>query len=812
MDQQSFLVYQNPDDSKRDYAWWDLSITTLRRDMRPIVNPTTDSYNKELLDGRQSLQDVIRSFDDVDFKRDVLKKAQPLGIMNVFVNEMIETIKKTPPKTDVRAIDPVALTSKKEDISKLKYRGILERDRTELQQRLGLGNYKVPADQFEGNVDEFDQMGLDERDPDDLNFFEGSWHRLNFEIGAQQLVNAALKLSRFDKNHVTKYVRDAMASGCVCGQSYVNRVTGQISNDYIYPSEYYFIPSDTEDGHDDIAKGWFRQVTVAEWLGRVGNEFNWDTDWPYLLWAVNYCNNTKYTGFVKSGMFYDCCGNIDLSSKCGVQSDWKSNCCEWVMAFRYKVYMGYTEWLCPEVTGSYLKSKKDANQFTEIPVGYNLKNKKEKQEYEKESWYQWTLLGAYYLATTSTSQYIFSYGKVYHTLLEGANDEYARYTCWSYRYPGKPAAEIAEPFINMANFTFYRMLWAIYKAKPEEDQFLINELLEIAKGVQRQFNQNTSNPAQSAPQLDSILNQIIQYQRQKSIRIRAYPRIDGREIGQLPPLKNEKSGLDPIAVAMQAIVMWAQQMIASQIGINPMRTGANPPSRESFKSEQQTLEASYASTSYVYRMIQYIKEHMATTTMLYAQDIIHFKESVPYKWIQTLIGEEQTKAITLLDKIAAHRYAIFVDDVNDIYEKQEIKQAAAVALAEKQITYDQWFVVTQTADFKRAAQLFSFLQRKQAKKERMQTLQDQKIAGEQAKQLHQMKMEELAFDRETKFGVADREGAALVESAKIQAKAKIDVKELTNEAEQPKQQAKAQADIEKERAKKELEDQQPFTV
>ncbi len=216
--------------------------------------------------------------------------------MNVFVNEMIETLKKTPPKAEVKAIDPAAMTAKQEDINKLKYRKILERDRTELQKRVGMGNYKVPKEMFEGNVDEFDKLGLDERDPDDINFFEGTYHRLDSEIAAQQLVNGCLKLSKFDKNHITKYVRDAMASCVVCGQSYVNRVTGQISNDYIYPSEYYFIPSDTEDGHDDVAKGWFRQVTVSEWLSRVGNEFNWDADWPYLLWAINYCNNTKYTG------------------------------------------------------------------------------------------------------------------------------------------------------------------------------------------------------------------------------------------------------------------------------------------------------------------------------------------------------------------------------------------------------------------------------------------------------------------------------------------------------------------------------------
>lgn len=810
MDNQSLFVYYEPDPAKKDYAWFDLAITTLRRDLRPIVNPNDDVYRKELLDGRQSMQRVIESFDDVNFKKTV--KFKPLGIMNAFVNTVIEEVKQTPPRAEVKAVDPSAMTVKKEELNKLKYRKILERDRSELQGRVGFGPYKLPTSSFDSNIEEFDKMGLDETDPEDVNFFDKTYHRIDFEIAAQSLINGVLKLSKFNETHIEKYVRDAMASNVVCGQTYVNRITGQICNDYIYPSEYYFIPSDTEDGRDDIAKGWFRSVTINEFLARVGNQFVWERDWPYLIWAINYCNNTKYTGFVRNGATYDCCGNPQLTECCGLDSTStkESNCCEWVMAFRYKVYMGYTEWLVPEVTASYLSSKKDKAQFSEVPVNYRFKNKKQREEYEHESWYQWQLYYGYYLATTTTSQYIFDFGKVYHQLLEGANDEYARYTCWSYRNPGKPAAEIAEPFIEMANFTFYRMLWAIYKAKPEEDQFLINELLEIAKGVQRQFSQQGTNS--TVPSLDNILNNVIQYQRQKAIRIRAYPRIDGREIGQLPPLKNEHSGLDPIAVSMQAIIMWAQQMIATQIGINPMRIGANPPSRESFKSEQQTIQASDASTSYIYRMIQYIKEHMATVSMLYGQDVIKFKESIPYKWIETLIGEDQMVSLQTLDKVAAHRFSIFVEDMNDTMDKQEIKQAAAIALQEKQITFDQWFIVTQTTDFKRAAQLLSFLQRKADKKKRMQELQDQKIAQTQNENLHNMKMAELQFDRETRWGVADRQAQGSVESAKIQADGRVEVKQLQNQAEAPKQQAKAQAETEVERNKKELENQQPFKV
>ncbi len=809
MDQQSILIFNEPLASKKDYKWFDESLTQLRRDLRPIIDRNTAYNLRVLLDSRQSMKNIIDSFDDVNFKRDVA--IVPLGVMNVFTNTMIEELKKAPPKAEVRANDPAAMIEKKADLALLANRKILERDRTEIQQRAfgPESKYKIPYDKYNGNVEEFDKLGLDERDPDDVNFFDGSFHRLDYEIAAQQLVNAVMKLSKFDSTHIQKYVRDAMAVNCVCGQTYVDRVTGEIRNEYIYPEEYYFIPSDTEDGHNDIAKGWLRSVTVQEFLGKVGNEFDWDQDWPYLIWAINYCNNSKYTGFMRNGYTYDCIGNPGNMARAGIANDWNSNCCEWTMAFRYKVYMGYTEWLCPEVTAAYMK-RKGASDSEKVPMppDYKFKNKKEAKAYETESWYQWQLYGAYYLSTTSTSQYLFNYGKVYHYLLEGTNDEYARYTCWSFRNQGKSTAEIAAPIVEAVNFAWYRLIWILYKAKPEEEQFLINEVLEISKGLQQQFNQSGTNSV--VPKIGDILDQVIQYQRQKTIRIRAYPRIDGREIGQLPPLKNENRGIDPLSAFMQNFVMWGQQLIAQQTGYNPMRTGANPPSRESFKTEQQTLESSYNSTGYVGRMISYVKNQMATVSMLYAQDIAKFKDSVPYKWLQNMIGEEQCYSIGVLDKVAAHRYGIFVEDTNDVVDKQDIKQAATLALQEKQINFEQWFVITQTKDPKRSAQLLAYLQRKAEKRLRNQALQDMKLQEDMAANAHAREMERLNFERTTKIEIAKIDASAFISSAQVNKEGRINVQEIKEAGALPKEQAKTQGKIEQDKAKADIEAQSPL--
>lgn len=819
----SSLYYLDPNPKNRGYEFFDNSVTLLRRDWIPIVNRTTATQLRLLLDSRQSVKNIQDSFDDKDFKKHVV--VTPLGIMNSIVNSMVEEMRKAPPRAEVRAQDPSAMVEKKKDLDILRNRKILERDRTELQKRVfgEDSQYKLPYDKYKGNVKEFDEMGLDENDPDDINFFGTTFHRLDFELASQTLVNEVMRLCKFDQIHAAKYVRDSMAVNVNCGQTYVDRVTGEIKNEYIYPEDYYHIPSDTEDGHNDICKGFLKSSTIAEFLSRVGNNFDWTKDWQYLIWAINYCNNTKYTGFLRGGIYYDCMGNPDLMTRGGMDSSWQTNIMDWSSAYRYKVYMGYTEWLCPEVTQTYLK-RKGGKENDKFPVDYTtelqvrpLKGRKKKDEdgtyyaneYEKESWYQWQLYGASYLATTMTSQYIFSYGKVYHTLLEGANDEYARYTCWSFRNQGKSVAEIAAPIVEAINFAWYRLLWILYKAKPEEEQFLINELLEVAKGIQQQFNQQGTNS--TIQPLQSILDQVIQYQRQKNIRVRAYPRIDGREIGQLPPLTNEKRGIDPLSAFMQGFITFGQQLIYQQIGFNPMRVGSNPPSRESYKTEQSTLEASYSSTGYVGRMIQYVKTQMATTSMLLAQDVAKFKDSVAYRWICTLIGEEQMEGIAVLDKMAAHRLGIFVEDVSDAINVQDIKQAATIALQEKQINFEQWFIVTQTKNTIKAAQLLAYLQRKAEKRIRRQQIEDMKMQDQMAQNAHQRKMEELEFDRETKWGQADRDRDGFLGAAQINKEGKIDVQELKEANALPKEQAKTQGKIQEKTAEKNLEHQEPFT-
>lgn len=803
-------IFDAVDPSKKNADWFNLVVTMYRRYWYPVVNPNDAIFRKSVLDGKQSMQTVIDSFDDTKFKKDA--NIVPLKIMNSILNNLIEDIKKNPPKTELTAVDPTAYAEKKEDIAMLKNRKIVEGDRTELQSRVGLPPYKLPYDKFNGNVDQFDSLGLDDSDPDDTTFYEENLQKMRYEIAAQNLINSIQTLSRTNEGMITNYVRDALANNVICGQSYVDQMSGEIRYDYLYPEEFWGIFSDSEDGSNDICKGWQRQITVGEFIRRAGNKFDFNRDWPQLLFAINYCMNTKYTGFVRNGQSYCCTTNSALfeqgcASGYFSQDNMNSNCCQWNIAYRYKVYCGYIEWPSIDATDTYLKRLSNPGEVIPVPYSYTM-NERQTKEYQKETWYQEQMYKAFFIATTTATQWVFNYGKVYHQLLEGTNDQYARWTLWSYRNPGSTAVEVAIPFCEFANFAFYKMKFLLYKTKPEDEQYLLEELISLSKGFQQINNQ--SGTAGANPLNQTMIDQIIQYQRQKTVKIRTFPEINGKKEATLAPLHNDQRGADPLLGVMQSIITWAQQMIQQQLGINAMRIGGNPQPRESYKSEEQTLEQSYTTTNYIYRMIQYMRNHMATVATLYAQDIVKFKDSLPYKWLLNLIGTDNVDAISALEKIPAHRFAIFVEDINTAVKKEEVRQAALLALQQKQITFSQWAMVTQVQDYKKGLMLLTHYEKKKIKQDRAFEMQKIAAADQAAQNEHQRKMEQLEFERGTRWGQEDRRANGYIAAAQMNKEGRIEVQELKDASNVPKEQAKTKGKIEEDNNKANLEQQKPL--
>lgn len=808
MTSDSIYLIDEVDPAKKTYGWASNCITSIRINGTALKNALQARENRAIMYSMQPLLKVKDSFDDEDFKKAV--DWLPVPVLEPILNSIVEDMVKRPPKAELRAEDPTAMNEKKEDIDLLTNRGILEKDRTELQQR-AFGpdsQYKMPYDKFNGNVEQFDKMGLDENDPDDVNFYEINYQRLWYEIGGQSLINNVLKTNQFDKSTLRRLVKDIFWAKAICVQVLVDQVTGAIKNRYIDPQTAYGIFGESNDGKDDVARYWQDSVSPLEFMQMVGNDFDFQRDWKQLLWAINWCNNQKFTGFIRGGVSYDCCSDSAWMDNMGCAGVQNQNFLNWTNAYKYKVFVGYVEWKTWEATSTKVINKNNPDYVEYVDYQYELKKKQAKEGYEKTSNLQQQWYCSYFLATSTITQYIYKFQKVYYQNISGANDEYSNGTLCYYQEEGKSAVEIAQVYLQLVNFCYYRMMWIIYKAKPDADEFIWEELTQLASTVKREFPQAGTNAV--APKIETVINDLIKQMRQKHVRIRTYPRVDGKPQPIQPIERQGTGGIDPIAIAMQGILTWAEQQIASKIGINLMRIGANPPSRESNDSENRTLEASYATTGYFYRMIQYLKEHIAITTLNYSTDILQYKDSLPYKWIQQIMGNESFAALNALGKVSAHRFGIYIEDYNAEQDKQRLMQAADIALSQKTLTLTQWAIVCQSENPRLGFKILSYLELKAKKRERNQALQDMQIQDQMAQKQHDRLMEQLTFERETKVMVANIDANSFIASAQVNKESKINVQELKEAGAVPKEEAKTQGKIRHEQAKANIEAQQPL--
>lgn len=809
MEPVSSFIYNELNPAKKDYKWANQCIQIMRRDWRPMKNVVTGMHNRSILYSMQDMSKIKASFKDKKFLE--ATNMVPLPIWEALINTLVEEVTKDPPKMEVKAVDPMAKNLKKKDLEILRARRLHEQNMSAPQQGVGMPPYVMNYDMFRGNIDEFDRMGLNPDDIDDVNFYIDQYQRLDVEISLQSIINNVVKANKYDQETLRRMMKDAAAFKVVSVQVYVDQVTGEIKCMYIDPQCLKGIWGKSNSGKGDICKGWEDSKTVMEFMGMVGDAFDFNRDWRYLLWAVNYYSPEKFTGFIRNGIEYNVGNDIEWCARMGIEDPTTAVMLDWTMAYKYRVYVGYIEWESDEATASYLRKKTDPNFSEIINYDYELSKKQIQEEYCKEDYFQKQWYRSYFLQTSSVTQWLYGFQKVYYQHLEGVNDEYSNGTISYYQEEGLSAAEISKPYIELAHFAYYRMLWIIYKAKPEIEEYQYEELLQLSKNFKRDFGQMADNKGTNI--VESVLNQILDYQHTNHIRLRAFPRADGKIIPHNNTIdRKETGGLDPTAIAMQSICAWAEQQIAAKIGMNPIRLGANPQSRSSFDSQQEVKSSSENTTSYMYRMIQYVKQNNAITVFNYALDILNYPDSIAYKWLHQMSGDKTMIGLKKMENISAHRWGIFVNDYNAGIDKQLVMQQANIALTNKEISLYDWIALIGVEDQKAQARELALKKMRAEKKLREQQIQDFQMQQQAAQKQFEMQMA-----LQNNQGQIDQNNAmipaqATVQAAQIDAQNKLDVKRMQVDSDIPKQMAKAQGQKEVDANKQNLENQDPYIV
>lgn len=808
-------VYKVVDPSQRNEKWINNCITYLRRDWRSIVNPITNAVNKDLLFSKQNMALTMSMFKE---KGDFLKTRPivPLPLLENIKNALVEEITRNPPKMELKANDATALSDKQFDMVLLRLKSMQESIVNDLNKRVGDPPEVIGKDKFKTNIDEFYRMNLDPNDPEDVNFYEqNNFPKLKYEIAGQKLIDIILKLNRFDEDTIEEFVIDILADKVICFEVFVDKITGEIKYDYIYPETFYGIFGKKSDGRDDICKGWERSVTLNEFLERVGNEFDWDRDWGHLLWAINYRNNLSYTGFIRNNITYDISNNVDLCRTMGLENS-APNLLEWSLAYTYEIYLGRIQFKVPEVTATYLKKKGDPDYVAEVSTDFQPTKEQQVKGYQTESWYRQQVYESYFLATTKVSQWIYGWGKCTYQTLYGANDEYAAGTIWSYRMRGKSAVELAMPYIQLCNDAFYKMVWAVYEAHPDWEVYQVEELTELAKVMFSKVGEIGQNTTKNLAQVKTQLTDIIKYFRNNLVKLKTIPRVDGKPFPQMNNVPvTEKRGLDPIAIAMQSVCDYAENQLARKLGFNDIRWDGNiDNARKGLGQGKMEMDQSMTNTGYIFRMIQYLKQHTCTTTLTMSQDIVKFKDTLPYKYIKNLIGVEDFENLKLLEDFAAHRYSLLFENYSATLERQMFQQLVRQSMdtgdGRGGINVIEAGMLLEMEDWKAGLRKLAFFKYKAEKQKRKHELELIRINQENSMALKKAEFdfEKMKIDGDIqKTSITARASVAV---AQISAKSKVDVKEMANLNEPIKQNIKTDGDVRVVQEKANAEAQKPL--
>lgn len=741
----------------------------------------------EIILSRYDMKDVMKMFKD---PKKLGMEFLPIAIMEKIRNILIGEHVKAGVSVNLNAIDPSAESERKADKKLLQNRKEIEGIISFLHQEIGLPEYKLENEKkisgknpFAGNVEMFDELGLDENSNHQVSYFFKVWFKLLHEMRAQDVVNYFIEYNEI-KEHVDNWCNDIMGKKVIAGQAYVNEVTGAIDHKYIAPERIMLIEGKRDDGRDAVCIGYEDSVTVSDVIKRIGNSFDWERDILALVNAVSYTNRREITGIWDGG------NRIWSNAKSQAGGE-----CSYGEFLNFKVSLDYIEWKTIDAKAAKVGVDWHGNlRYIDKPVSTKTDDE---SKYVKEVWYNEVTYRAYFIPTSSNSQKLIKWGPLYHQLVEGSEDEYSNFSLFFKKEAGPTVAEVAKPWIELAQEAFTKFRWMVRKAKPKGRAYNYESLIKVAT---KMINEGSNKVK---------IHEVIKLFEEGVNEIFTIPEIDGQKVGGgVNPNYELPNGLDPTALTFKQIIDWCVENIKSDLGINDIREAYSPKQNDGFKLQMQSLEQSRNATNYMREMIDSILRQFAKYTLITVQDIVKYKDTIPYNFLKRAIGNTAIQDITELDSIAHHRYGIFVNSFATYMERQRVLQETNQAWLAKEIGYEIKMLIDSIDDYRKAAFIMAF-EKERAKKEKQEEIrnaQQNQLALEDKR--HNNKMDEINLEGNLDIKARQVQGYYYYQAAIAQSQSRVDQTAMKIDAKEDEINLKTQAKIEENRTKESLNDQQ----
>lgn len=771
------------DPEKRNREWAQEYVTYLRMNATCFVNATEAAKSRTYLLSEQDMANVRSLFGDP-------KKANvqfaPTMVMDKIRNVLTAELKAAGISITTNAIDPSANNDRKKDRELLENRNDMEAFLTSMRSSINMPgfNLKNEVDEngdshFKGNIDKFDEMGLDSNQPEDLDFFFTTHYRLLAEIEAEKPINHVLRASEAHRM-IPLWLDDILAVRAVAARVYVNTTSGATELFRIMPEAVKGIWGNRLDGKDATAILHEENISVAKFLQRVGDDFDYRTDMEDLLYAVNYCSKTdlQFIPNDTGGAIYNRANMTYVSGYNFLQ---------------YQLTLGYVEW--KSINGKAYKAT-NKNYHGNVKVHQRSLGGEGAPDstYKRIINYDEVTEKAYYIIKSNTAQKMYCWGPLEYVQLEGGNDELSNFSFCLSKGVGKSAVQIALPQLNIIDKMEAKFESILNKVRPPGRGFHYGALKSITEKLI-----GSGNTKQDVT--DTVKMFI-----ENNFELYDSVVIGGNAVGGTAQ-PNYDIPNDKIYGAFQFFdngINRQEARIRDKLGITPLRDGSTMQPRDVYGLQMESLQSSKNATQYMSDLLMEMMVDVGQKIVYYTQAIVNFRtvNEKPYKYLLQALGEQTVADIKSLGKVALHRFSIFVEPFNAAYDKQMLQADAQLAFQQAQITYEQLLLIRSIESPKVASRVLAYEKQKTEKKAMAAEQQKSDMQLQVANQKHANDMELQQLKNAGDLAAKNAEGEWYFKAHNAIAQATIDKQELKSNADSDKIEQKKNADLEKINASK----------
>lgn len=778
MNQIAFLEF---DVRKKDYNWVNKVITEFRNSTyKRVLDRNKCAENRAIIDSSDSIDFVKNMFKDPSKMQALGFKFVNIAVMERFKNIIIAEGLQQEIKAYVDAQDPSLIRLKKEDKNLLINKRIVEQAANSLKESIGLPKTKITNEDFNGNYSDFESFAFDPENPMDINTFYDIFYQLDIEVDFQKIIDHTFFVNNII-DLVPEFREDIMATKMIAYQSFVNKATGQMSIRRIQPEKIFRIKGkeNPKSQEHDIAVGYYDIITVSEFLKRIGDVFDLMSNITAIANGITAYNS----GVLISGVIMPDGTKVSTGNQ-GEEISYSA-------FLDYRLNVGTIEF--KTIDSTYFKVVKNKIGLSRtIPLGKDddvdkLKNKGYeiiKKSYERTYY-------ANFVDTGANGQLVINYGRVYLQETEGTEDEYSGFTIKYIMFGGKTFAEIAKPWLDIANEAFHKFKYLLRKAKEDGTDYNLDSLAQVSEKMLG-LKGTPVDIKEAFMLFEDSINSVY-----------ALPKnAEGLPIPMQGDMNRTiKRDFDSKFKSFTEIITWAVEQIKAQTGINDLRSGESPTTNDVYKLEKAALESANNVTYYMNYMFDSMFKKLGTSLINQTMDVIRYDQSLACKYIEQVIGEEGLKRLKKLPKIAPHRMEIFVASFANYKDRSMVFQDTMIALQNKLISYTDKVLIDSVNDFRKARKLL--INREQAAK-----VEAEKQI--QAARSHEVQIEQMKAAN--RINEINAKGGWEVKKMQVQAQGFKEAAQANQEGGVTKQQLKAAQDMDKLNLEHQLEQQNAFGI